>query len=157
MRVGVRIKGRGRSNQEGRMTRTKSTRLYNAIDEDYPTLFFIGLAKNSSDNIWRVSLDNSHCNRMGLPVVFPPKTTGRPMRGIFHSTPFLLACIFVPLFPGGHFYGFHPKGYWWRSVARPHPGRDQSGPYALGIASLAVLGHFATSLLKDRESAIYCH
>jgi hypothetical protein len=38
----------------------------------YPTLFFIGLAKNSSDNIWRVSLDNSLCNRMGLPVVFPP-------------------------------------------------------------------------------------
>lgn len=101
MRVGVRIKGRGRSDQEGRIARTKSTRLSNAREEDDPTLFFIGLAKKSSDNIWRVSLDNSLCNRMGLPVVFGGKTTGRPMRGIFHSTPFLLACIFVLLFPGG--------------------------------------------------------
>src|SRR6266699_4560592 len=98
MRVGVRVKGRGRSNQEGRIACTKSTRLSNAV--------FYRSCQNSSDNIWRVSLDNSLCTRMGLPVVFGGKTTGRPMRGIFHSTPFLLACIFVPFFPGGHFYGF---------------------------------------------------
>ncbi len=28
----------------------------------------------------------------------------------------------------------------------PHPGRDQSGPYAPGIASLAVFGYFANSV-----------
>ncbi len=36
---------------------------------------------------------------------------------------------------GGEFNGGSPT--------QP-PGRDKSGPYALGIASLAVYGHFAT-------------
>jgi hypothetical protein len=32
-------------------------------------------------------------------------------------------------------------------VGHPPLGRDKSGPYALGIASLAVSGHFVTDLL----------
>ncbi len=39
-------------------------------------------------------------------------------------------------------------------IPRPTPGRDKSGPYAIGIASLAGYGHFATNITLS-EPAYY--
>ena len=45
--------------------------------------------------------------------------------------------------------------YWLRREPHITPGPDLSGPYALGVASLALYGEFASSILKDVEPQIF--
>ena len=45
--------------------------------------------------------------------------------------------------------------YWLRRGPHTTPGRDKSGPYTLGVASLAVYGEFASSICCTCFEEIY--
>jgi len=57
----------------------------------------------------------------------------------------LCSCVFLAQLKTAHFLLFKLL-ILLAKCAPPHPGRDKSGPYALGIASLAVFGDFANSI-----------